>query len=189
MVKICPAGMDFEPLRVERSANWGWRLISTGRLANLVHISSRQLSRHQHLAASRTPTEVVTLFLRRVNEDAEHGPIGDAQLGPSGTWACIKAYQGTMEAPSWTCRKVKIENGSLTITLSNGDEQTCRCNIDESAGTIDIMQSTEGGEFSEQMWENGVYQLEDDGQLLVATRNEIPGGDSPIVADADPWLR
>merc|ERR1711920_59996 len=99
-----PNDMVFAPLRVERSADWGWRLISTGRIADMVQFSSRQLSLDEHLAAGRTPAEIVTLYMRRLSG-------GLWQRGPYGVWQCFRAYQGMMLAPAWVGRQLAIEPG------------------------------------------------------------------------------
>merc|ERR1712224_713028 len=71
MVQICPRGMEFAPLKVTRSQDWGWHLMSTGRLADMVHFLSRQLTPAEHFVAADIPPEIVTLYLCR-SQDESH---------------------------------------------------------------------------------------------------------------------
>merc|ERR1712113_1171860 len=165
--------MDFAPLRLERSIDWGWRLLSTGRIADMVRFSSRQLSSEEHRAAQNTPAEIVTLYMRRVGCDSQQGPFG--------VWKCFRAYQGMMPAPAWMGRQIAIERGLLTITLSANTQETCQCEVDESECTIDVVRRLGVDATNEENMntERIIYQVEVDGQVLVATRNELPGGFRP----------
>lgn len=171
MVQITPTNMnmDIPPLRVERSADWGWRLIATGSFAEMVRFSSRQLSIEEHRAAAATPPEVSTLYMRRLSVDTQM----DRRHVPYGAWQCFRAYQGTMPAPSWIGRQIIIEQGSLTITFSATAQEEYQCEVNELECTIDITRRASNGE--EVSAQRGCYQIEAEGRVLVATRNELGG--------------
>lgn len=173
MVQIVPGGQhEIGPLRVERCADWGWRLISTGAFADLVHFNSRQLTLTEHVAAAQTPPEIVTMYLRRC-------PGRSGGSGPCGVWRCFRMYQGTMLAPSWVDRTIHLERDSLTILLPSRS-QTYKCTVNELQSTIDFIADDDSGNDNvEQRTERCVYQLEAGGQVLVVTRNELRGGLRP----------
>merc|ERR1712232_1181220 len=129
--------------------------------------SSRQLGARDHEMAAKVPSEIITLYLRRCSNEAG---------GPFGLWRCMIAFQGTMPAASWPAREINIGRGSLSICMSRDSQIDYRWEVDESGGTIDILHDAdnEHGNVS-----RGVYQLEANSQVMVATRNEHRGGVRP----------
>eukprot|EP00930_Biecheleria_cincta_P097058 TRINITY_DN88793_c0_g1_i1.p1 TRINITY_DN88793_c0_g1~~TRINITY_DN88793_c0_g1_i1.p1 ORF type:complete len:485 (-),score=41.22 TRINITY_DN88793_c0_g1_i1:79-1533(-) len=178
MVQICPEGIEFAPLRVTRTTDWGWRLTTTGRLADMVHFESRQLSPAGHLVAARISSDIVTLYLRRQHEvtDPRH------ETTPLGVWQCMRVYQGAMVAPSWIGRNVTIEENSFTITLSRTVEQTYHIELNEMERFLNILQNSHNDESDHEPMsaEHCVYQVELNGQVLVVVRNQQRGGPRPV---------
>ncbi|CAE8727056.1 unnamed protein product, partial [Polarella glacialis] len=81
-----------------------------------------------------------------------------------------------MPANSWLGRKIQIEPGLLTVIECDGTQDQFNCALDEVARSIDIV-VVAGGE--ELHTARGVFQLEADGEVLIACRNERPGGARP----------
>lgn len=171
LVKIVVEQPDLSALRVERSDDWGWKMISTGKFANMAIFSSRQLGPTEHEAARRAPTEIVTWYLQRCPDAG-----AESCRGVYGVWRCVQAYQGTMPAVSWEGVRIALAPGMLTLTRVNNTEERFRCNVDESQCTIDLFF---GSDEDERVAVHGMYTLEMKEQVLVACKNDRVDGPRP----------